>query len=445
MADLEPGFEIQTKNFKKVVVGNKLGEGGQGAVYEVDYDGQKKALKWYSGKKIDNPEYFYKNLENNINKGTPTKAFLWPEDITEKSGEAFGYIMGLRPTEYKDFTKFLLGSRDKEKSFAGISVTAMCNASLHIIDGFAVLHRKGYNYQDLNDGNFFINPKTGDVLICDNDNVSEEGFDSGIKGKARYMAPEIVADSKKPNKFTDRFSLAVVLFLLWTRNHPLEGKAAFPVCMDAEHDKKIYGTAPVFIFDPDDSSNRPVQGLNKGAINNWPFLPPYLQTAFINAFGKTALKDPSKRILEREWLRIFIRMRTEIYKCPNKTPNGICGEVYFADPVPAPKTQELIKCPKCKIQNRFPFYIKTTSKYNIPVHQRTKLYACHTEDSSEDFGTLTGEVAVKGNGFELKNVSSKSWTITENGNPSSIVSGAAFLLKKGVSVDFGSTIMAEVI
>jgi len=425
MADLEPGFVIRTKNFKSVVIGKKLGEGGQGAVYEVDCDGYKKALKWYSGKKISNPMRFYKNLENNIGKGAPTKAFLWPEAVTEKSGDAFGYIMDLRPAEYKDFTRFLLG----KEAFAGI--TAMCNASLNITDGFAVLHRKGYNYQDLNDGNFFINPKTGDVLICDNDNVSEEGYESGIKGKARYMAPEIVAENKKPDKFTDRFSLAVVLFRLWVKDHPLEGKAGFPVCMDAEHEMKIYGVNPVFMFDPDDSSNRPVQGLNKGAIKMWPLLPPYLQEGFINAFGKAALKEPAKRILERDWLRTFIRMRTEVYKCS-------CGEVYFANPVvPNP-------CPKCKKRYSFPLYIKL-GKYNIPVHQRTKLYACHTEDDSEDFRNLTGEVAVKGSNFELKNVSSKSWTVLENGISSSVVSGTAFLLKKGMSIDFGSTVRAEII
>jgi serine/threonine protein kinase len=424
MADLESGFTIQTKGFKTVVVGRKLGEGGQGAVYEVDYNGQKKALKWYSGKRLEKPEKFYANLENNIKKGKPTKAFLWPEAITEKAGAAFGYIMDLRPDEYKDFTKFLLG---KEK-FA--SITAICNASLHIIDGFGELHRRGYSYQDLNDGNFFINPKTGDVLICDNDNVSEAGSDSGIAGKPRYMAPEIVRGDKTPNKYTDRFSLAVILFLLWTKNHPLEGKAAFPVCMDAAHDIKIYGENPVFIFDPDDNSNRPVQGLNKGAIANWPFLPPYLQEQFVKAFSKEIMKEPSKRIIELEWLRTLIRMRSEIYKCP-------CGEVYFADPAnPNP-------CPACQKKNIFPFYFKF-GKYNVPVHQRTKLYACHTEKDSEDFQTLTGEVAAKGGNLELKNVSGKNWTVTENGNASSVVPGGVLALKKGISVNFGN-IQAEVI
>ena len=225
--------------------------------------------------------------------------------------------MDLRPDDYKDFSKFLLG----KEGFT--SITAMTNAALHITAGFRELHLKGYTYQDLHDGNFFINPKNGDVLICDNDNVSEYGRDSGIQGKARYMAPEIVAKNAKPNKYTDRFSLSVVLFLLLIKNHPLEGKAACPVCMDTKHERSIYGENPVFIFDPTDKSNIPVQGLHKGAIANWPLLPAYLQKEFIKAFSKDVLKNPANRIIEQEWLRIFIRMRSEIFKCS-------CGEVYFA-------------------------------------------------------------------------------------------------------------------
>jgi len=417
MADLPKGYTIQTKNFKKVVVGDKLGEGGQGAVYRVDYDGKAKALKWYTGKKFKNPEKFYANLENNIKVGKPTNAFLWPEDLTDHDGEAFGYIMDVRPGDYKDFSRFLRG----KESFA--SITAMTNAALHITAGFDALHSKGYSYQDLNDGNFFINPKTGAVLICDNDNVSESGKNSGIAGKARYMAPEIVVKHAKPNKYTDRFSLAVALFILWTNNHPLEGKAAFPPCMDANHDKKIYGENPVFIFDPDDKSNIPVQGLNNGAISRWPFLPAYLQEEFIKAFSKDALKNPANRIIEQEWLRIFIRMRAEVFKCP-------CGEVYFADPVnPNP-------CPSCKKANPFPFYIKT-NRYKVPVHQRTKLYACHTENDSDNFETLTGEVSAKGSDFELKNVSAKNWTVTDGDSSVSITPNSVVALKKGMVINFG--------
>jgi serine/threonine protein kinase len=420
MADLEKGYSIQTKDYKKVVVESKLGEGGQGAVYQVNYDGKPKALKWYTGKRLANPDKFYENIENNIKKGKPTNAFLWPEDITEHDGEAFGYIMDLRPGEYKDFTQILLG----KEGFA--SITAMVNAALHITAGFRELQRKGYSYQDLNDGNFFINLKNGDVLICDNDNVSEYGKNSGIAGKARYMAPEIVLGKAKPGMHTDRFSLAVMLFLLWTNNHPLEGKAAYPQNFVAKQEKKIYGENPVFIFDPDDNSNRPVQGMHAGAISRWPFLPKYLQDEFIKAFSKEVLHEPGKRIIPQEWLRIFIRMRGEIYKCPS------CGEVYFADPV------ALNPCPTCKKQTSFPFTIKTY-RYNLPVHQRTKLYTCHTENDSEDFQTLTGETAVKGGDFELKNLSGKNWMVTEGDNTTSLAPNAGVVLKKGMQIHFGGS------
>ena len=417
MADLPIGYTIQTENGLKVVVGKKLGEGGQGAVYQVDYNGQAKALKWYTGKKFNNPDKFRDNLLNNIKKGKPTNAFLWPEDLTVHSGEAFGYIMDLRPGEYKDFSKFLIG----KEGFA--SITAMTNAALQITAGFRELHLKGYSYQDLNDGNFFINPKNGDVLICDNDNVSAYGKNSGIAGKARYMAPEIVAKGAKPDIKTDFFSLSVILFLLWTNNHPLEGKSACPVCMDAKHEKQIYGENPVFIFDPIDKSNIPVLGLHNGAINRWPFLPVYLRDKFIQAFSNDLLKNPDNRIREQEWLRLFTRMRSEIFKCP-------CNTIYFADPV-TPNG-----CPSCNNKYVFPLSIKTY-RYCLPVHERTRLYTCHTEKDSDDFETLSGTVTAKGIDFEMKNVSGKNWIITEGESTSIIAPDNGFMLKKGMSINFG--------
>jgi DNA-binding helix-hairpin-helix protein with protein kinase domain len=180
----------------------------------------------------------------------------------------------------------------------------------------------------------------------------------------------------------------------------------------------------VFVFDPEDTSNVPVQGIHKGALSRWPFLPAYLREEFIKAFSKEVLRDPNKRIIEQEWLRLFIRMKAEIFKCP-------CGEVYFADPV------NLNPCPQCNKQNAFPLYIKA-GKYNLPVHQRTKLYACHTEKDNDDFVTLTGEVSGQGGGFKLKNVSAKIWMASSGGEETvSIAPGAAVALKKGMNINFG--------
>ena len=55
------------------------GEGGQGYIYKVRYEGKDMALKWYKMDKIADKGKFYRNLQNNIKKGAPTKALcgLW--------------------------------------------------------------------------------------------------------------------------------------------------------------------------------------------------------------------------------------------------------------------------------------------------------------------------------------------------------------------------------
>ena len=82
-----------------------LGGGGQGTVYEVDYGGVKKALKWYKELGTD-PEAFRKNLEENIAQGPPTPAFLWPEDITVWKNGTYGYVMELKPEGYYEIAEF---------------------------------------------------------------------------------------------------------------------------------------------------------------------------------------------------------------------------------------------------------------------------------------------------------------------------------------------------
>lgn len=195
MIELKNGESVSLTNGSQAKVVKELGRGGQGIVYLVEVGGQKMALKWYFN---NMGNWFYSNLEENISKGAPSEAFLWPEYLTTKQKGTYGYVMKLRPKDYYEFGQYLL-ARAKFKSFE-----AMVNAAMKICEGFKALHLSGLSYQDLNDGNFFIHPETGDVLICDNDNVAPEGVTSGILGKARYMAPEVVTGKTMPNKLKFR-------------------------------------------------------------------------------------------------------------------------------------------------------------------------------------------------------------------------------------------------
>jgi DNA-binding helix-hairpin-helix protein with protein kinase domain len=422
MKELKEGTVLKTRSGKTVKVNAKLGEGGQGVVYKVDYNGKPKAFKWYTRTKMSLE--FYKNIENNIRKGAPSGAFLWPLDLTEKEhdGGNFGYVMDLRPADYKDFSQFLLA----KEAFS--SVTALVTAALHIASSFRSLHNSGYSYQDLNDGNFFVHPKTGDVLICDNDNVAEYGANLGIAGKCRYIAPEIVLGKSLPDVNTDKFSLAVVLFLLLINNHPLEGKKAYPPCMTEAIEKRIYGAEPVFIFDPADESNRPIPGINNNALRRWPMFPGYARDKFIEAFSQTALTNPDRRVIEMDWIKVFDRLRSEIYKCD-------CGEVYFA---PADGT---VPCPACGKKAVFDLCLET-GKQQFAVHRRTRLYACNTDNESDDFFTLSAMSLVNSEtgGVELKNCSKKTWlVINRDGKQRSKASGKTVPLEKGIRIVFGNT------
>ena len=56
----------------------------------------------------------------------------------------------------------------------------MSYAGQHLtLQGYRNLHIAGAKYQDISFGNLFFNPDNGDVLICDNDNVSYGNNEAG--------------------------------------------------------------------------------------------------------------------------------------------------------------------------------------------------------------------------------------------------------------------------
>lgn len=408
MTELSQGAIISLVGGATATIEKELGRGGQGIVYLVEVGGEKKALKWY----INAPdEKFYRNLEHNIASGAPSNAFLWPEYLTEKQQGSYGYIMDLRPKNYYEFGNFLL-AKVSFKSF-----NAMLSAAMKICDGFMMLHRFGYSYQDLNDGNFFIDPQTGDVLICDNDNVMPQGEKSGIMGKARYMAPEIVAGGI-PDKYSDRYSLSVILFMLFFANHPFEGaKVVACPCMTEAFEKRFYGSEAVFIYDPNDKSNLPVRGIHQNVIRRWPVFPQLLRDTFIQEFSQEKLKNPTSRMIEQNWEKIISQVRDALVRCPH------CSEETFVDTA---KTS--YKCMNCGkdidlskrliIQNR-----------SLPLTDKTPIYI---DNDNEADGLVTQDAT----GFPLiKNVSNETWTVeTPSGKIKTVQPQEIVPVKEGLKI-----------
>ena len=413
MRELKSGDKVNLTNGTQAKIIKELGRGGQGIVYLVDLAGKQMALKWY----LKAPDSkFYKNLEENISKGAPSDAFLWPEYLTRKEKGSYGYIMKLRPQGYYEFGQYLLAKRQ----FG--SFEAMLNAAMKICEGFYKLHLSGLSYQDLNDGNFFIEPKTGDVLICDNDNVMPDGRKSGIMGKARYMAPEVVG-GKAPDKYSDRFSLAVILFMLFYGNHPFEGSRVLACpCMTESFEKKFYGSDILFIYD-DNKENRPVRGVHNNVIRRWPAMPQTLQNAFKEQFGKDILAAPGKRMIEKKWKGVIQSLRDTLVRCPK------CGDETFVSDSASPV------CMNCGKSFDLAGKLVFINGREILLSPNTMVYI--DDDNQPDINV----VSIPGDKYpvQLQNITKGSWVVeTQSGKIKSIEPGSCVPIRPGLKLSIGS-------
>lgn len=419
---LENGFRIKTLFGGNVKVEKFLAEGGQGGVYVADYNGQKKALKWYKkGSLGANPNAFYENIKQNVMRGTPSPEFLWPLDITEWADGTFGYIMDLRPEGYYEVTEYML-CHVRFKSYR-----AIIDAAMRIVSAFRILHNAGYSYQDLNDGNFFINPQNGKVLICDNDNVAPDGTETGIIGKPRYMAPEIVLRKSKPNSLSDRFSMSLILYILFCLNHPLEGKRYLVSGLTPALQEKLYGSEPLFIMDPDDNSNGPHPVVHKNSIVVWPCLPDYMQKIFMTAFSQKSFQKPSARPKEIDWLNALTRFRSEIVACQ-------CGNEIFT------QHGEPCKCEECGCKADIPFKL-VLSGYSIPAIKDSRIYRCQLGvcDEKDALSPVAQVVEKKDSGaLGIRNKSEKRWdAITTKGTARKVAPDEVIPLKDGITFNIG--------
>ncbi len=393
--------------------------GGQGFVYLIEHNKQHLALKWY---KQMQPDSFYKNLQSNITKGSPSNTFLWPMMLTEKQYDSFGYVMNLKPDGYYGFEDFLL---DKI-SFKSLDSTY--KAAINICQGFRNLHIQGYAYLDLNPGNFFINPLDGDVLICDNDNVVPDGNVPGIKGKMRFMAPEVVLGCN-PNIYSDRFSLSLILFYLFFCDHPFEGKKYLSSpALTEKAELKHFGSEILFIYDKDDNGNLPVKQVHKNVVKFWGLFPNMLKKEFIHEFGQHRLKNPTERKTESMWGDVFATVRNQTVLCPS------CSQETFFER----DTQTI--CIHCG--NRFPInnFIRTNNYGNIPVTLNRYIYLGKKTKP-------TGQILInKQNLCILQNQTNETWLVeTLSGKIIEVESQKAMPIKKGLRITFNQTDKAEII
>jgi len=443
MMEFDIGTKIPLEFGGELEIMQVLGDGGQGIVYKVMYSSQEYALKWYKLEYLNDLESkgildkFKENIRENIKNGPPSDKFIWPLMLTSDFDDSFGYLMSLKPDNYQDFTD-IFNTYDKNGCKVEFKdLKAAVNSALNIVEAFKVLHRSGYTYLDLNDGNFFINTQNGDVLVCDNDNATASPIFN--IGKPGYIAPELVRGDPGVNSsaLTDYHSLAVVLFRLLIRHDPLMGKNYVKsVCISAEKERELYGTNPVFIFDPHDDSNRPVLNIHANPINLWPLYPGFVQGAFIQTFSE-GMKRPGKRLTEYEWTRVLVKLRDDIITCT-------CGTGMFLNSL---DKHERIECPRCSQTYDYPNHMEIED-FSISVFPGNEILDCHIH-GGEDYKTVAGKVVRSRSDHTrlgIKNLSDRSWrAIRPYGAAEEIIPDKITVSQPGLEIEFEPGVSTQII
>ena len=409
-----------------------LGGGGQGEVYRAELNGKGVALKWYFPNSATREQR--KVLETLIMKGAPNDKFLWPIELASADNVPdFGYIMPLREERYKSL--FDLMKCRNEPTFY-----ALATAGLHLSHSFLQLHSQGWCYRDISFGNIFLDPENGDILICDNDNITVDDITikSGIGGTLGFMAPEIIRGDDLPSTKTDLFSLAVLLFYMFMVHHPLAGKREADIkCLDPVAMTKLFGEEPLFIFDPNDHSNEPVKGYQDNPLLYWPIYPQFLRDLFTDAFTDGIKDSLNGRIRESQWRAAMVRLRDSILYC-----SSCKAENFYDTDALRQSGGKLNRCWSCKQNIMLPFRIRIDNNV-VMLNHNTKLFPHHVDEQKMyDFSQPVAEVnrhPTKPSLWGLKNLTSEKWSITKSdGTIQDVYPGKSVPLISGTKILFGS-------
>lgn len=192
--------------------------------------------------------------------------------------------------DFAPLTSFFWGIDEIRKEFS--SYAAFINTSNAIIDYYEEMHSKNI-FGGIDDKCIYINADTGRVKINRTDSHTA----------IKYKAPELITGKVKNDSIdTDNFTLAVILFRLFFVNHQFEGSNDYSVAplMTYKISEMLYGYEPVFVYSPDDISNRPLSSLSPYLTSRWNKVPQILRDTFTKIFT-VGIKEPKSRLSVQQW------------------------------------------------------------------------------------------------------------------------------------------------
>ena len=349
LLELESGTAGKTLR----IVEKPLGSGKQGTVYRKPGRGksQAQAVKIFHQRNQKTEEAIIHLISAKFPKDVP---IFKPKKYFYTKDGRFGYVMDLLGdgfVEYKDLIKQMDQKGDQAEDVPNLSI--LCRIGYGLAEIIHCIHEKGWLFPDLSENNFAFHPKTGQVVLFDSDNLRKaEEVEKGnvaIRGTYGSMAPELVRGACYPNRYTDNFSLASVIFQMFMHHYPYDGRAMLEEINDEDYYQRYHGTDPVFAFsDKRRSRVLPNAGYYREKWKRWKNLfPQNLKEMFFQAFEQ-GIEHPEQRPEPKEWMYLFHKLSRDVIYCP-ECKHEMFAKDYFCE---CPSCGKISWIPRMQIESR---------------------------------------------------------------------------------------------
>ncbi len=188
-------------------------------------------------------EAIISNVRKNIsNKLSLHPSILYPIDVIK--GAVNGYVFPHIPQD-EDIcgVASIINSRDNLST-----KKTTLDILIELCDAIASVHQAGMVYKNLQLRNILCNKKTGKCYITDNDCISPEGDDFlQVNRSSDLISPEMMYFSHKSDKYSDIYTVSVIMFLILYKMHPY-GNCLYVERNNFEAANKSASANPEFCF-----------------------------------------------------------------------------------------------------------------------------------------------------------------------------------------------------
>ena len=309
---------LKDQNGKIITLGKKIGQGGEGAVYEVIGEPQSVAKIFFDVKLA----YYEPRLAEMIphppqdqtrSLTPPHISISWPERMLRDNGKFVGYLMPLiqkAPDIYKVYSPKIRRTELPNFDWRHLHHTAL-NLSIAV----HAYHTAGYVIGDLNSKNVKVN-KNAMVTMVDADSIQIRTATGQVMrcpvGTPDFTAPElqgIKLDTADRSEYHDAFALAVMIFLLLMEGqHPFSGAPKNPSISVAGPIYQYCIKNGIFPYKSNKTFKPPAGALEFSSLN------PDIQKLFLRCFVD-GYKDPNKRPLPMEWVKTLQTAENSMKQC----------------------------------------------------------------------------------------------------------------------------------